>query len=271
MVQMQRMVSVAAIAVVAMAPTLVSAQQLSDQWQFRASVYGWLPDIGGKTTFPAGTGTSINVDSSTIIDSLKFAFMGTFEAQKGRWGAFTDVIYLDVGGSKSQTRDLTVGGVSLPAGVTADANLDLKGLVWTLAGSYRVATDPGATLDVLAGARLLDIEEKLGWQFSANIGGISPPPRTGSSEVSFDNWDAIIGVKGRLAFGANREWFVPYYLDVGTGESDLTWQGVAGIGYGFRWGELFAVWRYLDYKFKSDSKIEDVNFSGPAIGVAFRW
>lgn len=269
--QMQRMVSAAAMVVATLAPSVVSAQQPSDQWQFRASVYGWLPDIGGNTTFPAGTGTTINVDSSQIIDTLKFTFMGTFEAQKGRWGAFTDVIYLDVGGSKSGNRDLTIGGVALPTGISADASLDIKSWVWTLAGFYRIAADPGATLDVLAGARLLDIEQSLGWQFSADIGGVAPPPRTGSSVISADIWDGIVGVKGRLAFGANREWYVPYYLDVGTGNSDLTWQAVAGIGYAFRWGELFAVWRYLDYKLKSDSKIEDVNFSGPALGVAFRW
>ena len=75
---------------------------MSDQWQYRASIYGWFPDIGGKTTFPAGTGSSIGVDASQIIDGLKFTFMGTFEAQKGPWGVFTDVVYLDVGGSKSQ-------------------------------------------------------------------------------------------------------------------------------------------------------------------------
>jgi hypothetical protein len=126
-------------------------------------------------------------------------------------------------------------------------------------------------MDVFAGARLLDIKQKLGWDFSADIGGVSPPPRSGNSEASFNNWDAIIGVKGRVAFGANRAWYVPYYVDVGTGDSDLTWQAVSGIGYAFYWGELFAVWRYLDYNFKSGAKIEDVNFNGPAIGVAFRW
>jgi len=271
MVRIQRMASVAVLTIAAISPAIVAAQELSDQWKFRASIYGWLPVIGGSTTFPAGTGTSINVNADKIIDTLKFTFMGTFEAQKGRWGAFTDVIYLDVGGSKSQTRDLTVGNVTLPAGVTADAQLDIKAWVWTLAGTYRVVSDPGFTMDVLAGARLLDVEEKLGWQFSANLGGIAPPPRTGNSELKDNVWDGIIGVKGRLAFGADREWYVPYYVDVGTGDSDLTWQGVTGIGYAFRWGELFAVWRYLDYNLKSGSKIEDVNFNGPAIGVAFRW
>src|SRR5437899_6519742 len=140
------MVGAAIATIAASVPVTAAAQELSDQWQFRASVYGWLPDIRGNTTFPAGSGSSINVDASQIIDSLKFTFMGTFEARKGAWGVFTDVIYLDVGGSKSKTRDLTVDGHPIPVGVTADASLDLKSLIWTLVGSYRVVTDPVATL-----------------------------------------------------------------------------------------------------------------------------
>ena len=64
---------------------------------------------------------------------------------------------------------------------------------------------------------------------------------------------------------------MPYYLDVGTGDSDLTWQGIAGIGYAFGWGETVAAWRYLDYDLDSGSPVADINFSGPAIGVVFRW
>jgi len=255
----------------ALLPGAAFAQQRPDDWQFRAIIYGYLPDIGGKTTFPAGTGSSINVDASTIISNLKFTFMGSLEAQKGKWGAFTDILYLDVGGSKSDTRDLTIGRVELPAGVTANASLDIKGTVWTLAGNYRVLATPEASFDVFAGARLLSVKETLGWEFSANIGPVVGPGRQGNSEAKVDNWDGIIGAKGRLSFGAEREWFVPYYVDVGTGDSDLTWQGIAGIGYAFKWGEVIAAWRYLDYDFKSDKKLESLNFNGPAIGVAFRW
>jgi hypothetical protein len=262
----------AALTAVALgAPIAAQAQQSADDWKFRASVYGWLPSIGGSTTFPAGTGSSINVDASQIIDSLKFTFMGTFEAQKGQWGVFTDVIYLDVGGSKSGTRDINVDGHPLPIGVSADANLDLKSLIWTLAGTYRVVTDPGMTMDVLAGARLIDIKQSLGWQFTADLGDGTFPARSGNSEVKVDKTDGIVGVKGRLAFGDDKQWFVPYYADVGTGQTELTWQAVGGLGYAFKWGEVFAVWRYLDYKFKSDAKIQDVNFNGPALGVAFHW
>ncbi len=52
--------------------------------------------------------------------------------------------------------------------------------------------------------------------------------------------------KGRLTFGDNREWFVPNYFDVGTGQTDLTWQAIGGLGYGFKWGEVIAVWRCPD-------------------------
>jgi hypothetical protein len=252
-------------------PGAASAQAPADDWQFRAMIYGYLPTIGGSTTFPAGTGSSISLNADTIISHLKFAFMGSLEAQKGRWGVFTDILYLNVGASKSGTRDLTIGGVELPASVSANASLDIKGTLWSLAGNYRVMATPESSFDAFAGARLLSVKERLGWEFSANIGPVVGPGQAGSSEVKLDNWDGIVGVKGRFNFGPNREWFVPYYVDVGTGDSNFTWQAIGGIGYAFSWGEVVAAWRHLDYNFKSGRKIEGVNFHGPAVGVAFRW
>jgi hypothetical protein len=40
-----------------------------------------------------------------------------------------------------------------------------------------------------------------------------------------------VGVKGRYTFGDDGKWFVPFYLDVGTGQSQLTWQISSGLGY----------------------------------------
>jgi len=247
------------------------AQSTADDWKFHAIIYGYLPDIGGTTTFPAGTGSSINVDANTILDHLKFTFMGTFEAQKGKWGAFTDLMYLDVGGSKSNRRDISVGGIQLPAGVDSNLTLDVKGTIWTIAGEYRLDQTPNSTFDVFVGARYASLKQKLDYEFSADVGPITGPGRSGSTQAKISNWDGIVGAKGRLAFGDRREWFVPYYIDVGTGDSDLTWQAIAGLGYAFSWGEVLAVWRYLDYDFKSGKKIESINFNGPAIGVAFHW
>ena len=124
---------------------------------------------------------------------------------------------------------------------------------------------------VLGGARLLDLKEKFNYNFSAEVGPIVGPGRSGNTDASVSYWDAIVGVKGRFLFGDNRQWFVPYYADVGTGQSDLTWQVFGGLGYTYSWGSVLAGWRYLDYNFKSSAKIESVNLNGPMIGVAFNW
>jgi hypothetical protein len=254
-----------------LAPSSVMAQEILDEWQFAATIYGWFPDIGGNTEFRTGTGSSIDVDISTLLDHLKMTGQGSFEIQKGQWGAFTDLVYLDVGDSKSQTRGIEIGGQPLPGGLEASADFDLKSVIWTLAGSYRSLASPSATLDWHAGARLASFKQELSWEFTGSFGPITPPPRTGSREASVDQWDAIVGFKGRLAFGADHNWVMPFYFDVGAGDSDLTWQAMLSFGYAFGWGDLGVAWRYLDYDLKSDGPITDMNFNGPAIGATFRW
>jgi hypothetical protein len=247
------------------------AQAPVDDWQFRATIYGYFPDIGASAAFPAGPSTTIDVNANKLISHLKLAFMGSIEAQKGRWGAFTDVMYFNVGGSRSGVRDLAISGMPLPPRITADASLDIDAWVWTLAGNYRAVSAPEMNVDVFAGARMLDVDSRLGWNFSADFGPFVGPGRQGSADAKLTNWDGVVGAKGRLNFGESREWFVPYYVDVGTGDSDLTWQGIAGIGYAFKWGEVIAAWRYLKYDFKSNQKLENLTFNGPAVGVAFHW
>ena len=259
------------LGVAGLSPSCVLAQEIWDEWQFAATLYGWLPDIGGNTKVSAGDGRTIDVGVSTILDHLKMTAQGTFEIQKGHWGAFTDLVYLDVGDSQSQTRGLTLGGQPLPGSIEAAAEFDLKSVIWTLAGSYRSLASPAATLDWLAGARLVSIDQDLDWEFTGDFGPITPPPRTGNRSASADQWDAIVGLKGRFGFGADHNWVMPFYLDVGAGDSDLTWQAMLGFGYAFGWGDLGVAWRYLDYDLKSGGPIQDLNFNGPAVGVTFRW
>jgi hypothetical protein len=257
------------IAVLAAAP--LHAQENSNDWQFGMTVYGWLPDIRGETDFPLGGGGDIHVDISTILDHLKMTGMASFEMQKGRWGAFTDVVYLDVGEATSSTRQVSIGGVPIPATVTADLDFDLKTTIWTVAAKYRVVASEIATFDVLAGARLFHTNQDLDWEFSGNFGPVTPPPMTGNRGASADQWDAIIGAKGRFSFGPDGKWVVPYYFDLGAGDSDLTWQAVLGLTHAFGWADLGVAWRYLDYDLGSSGAIADMNFSGPAFGATFRW
>jgi hypothetical protein len=259
-------------ALAAATPVVSQAEGSSDDWTFSATIYGWLPSIDGNLSVPVETGgSSVGVDPSAILDALNFTFMGMFEADKGRWGAATDLIYLDLGGSKKKVRDFTVGDAALPGTATVNASLDITGWLWTLDGTYLVVDDPDHPVKLLAGARMFDMTTDLKWKLEGDISGVPLPGREGSGEASDTVWDAIVGVKGKVVFGDDRKWFVPYYLDVGTGDSDVTWQGMLGAGYAFDWGDLVAVWRYLDYNMPSGESIEDLNFSGAAIGATFHF
>ena len=74
-------------------------------------------------------------------------------------------------------------------------------------------------------------------------------------------------------FGNGGHWSLRYYADIGTGESDVTWQALLGLGYRFGWGDLFADYRHLDYEFGDTALLGDVAsaFSGPSIGATFRF
>lgn len=253
-------------------PRDVAAQStLSDEWKFRALVYFWGADINTRATFPGGNSADVTLSLKDLLNHLKMAGMGALEVQKGPWGAFTDVIYLNVGGAKATTRDGTIDGVHLPVGATLNTGGGIKAWVWTTAGSYRVQSSPDLEMDVFGGARLLSLEPTLNYSFNVDVGPFSGPGRSGSRTVKANDWDAVIGTKGRIAVGSNREWFVPYYVDIGTGDSDLTWQASAGLGYKFSWGDLILTYRYLDYNFKSSSKVDSMTMKGPWLGAAFSW
>ena len=127
------------------------------------------------------------------------------------------------------------------------------------------------SLDAIAGARLLDLQEDARWNFNGDIASLPLPGRSGSGQAEDSDWDAIVGVRGRATFGAERNWFVPYYLDVGTGDSDFTWQARIGLGYSFESLDVLGVWRYLDYDLGDSTPIESIDFNGPALGVTFRF
>jgi hypothetical protein len=257
-----------AIGLCGLASVAAQAQAANEKWQWELGIYGWFPAIGGTTSFPSGaSGPSIDVSASDVLDALKMTFMGQAEVRNGRWGAWTDLVYADLGGTTSGSRDFTVDG--RPVNATAGLTLDVKSTVWTLAGLYNLSSTRENTTDLLFGARMLNLKETLNWSLSNSIPEL--PTRSGEASVDGTNWDAIVGLKGRYYLGAERKWFLPYYVDVGGGQSKLTWQVNAGVGYAFDWGAVVATWRYLDYDFKSGDALQSMSMNGLLIGVAFQF
>jgi len=230
-----------------------------DQWQYSAAIYLWGADVGGTTV----RGSEVEVGFSDIVDNLKMAFMGSFAARKNNWSFLTDAIYLDLGVVRSADLSIPVGGNILP--VTTSVSLDLEALVLHFVGGYSLYSEGKSRLDLIGGARYLDLDTSMFLELQS-LG----PGQSRTISDSLTTWDGIVGLKGHASLG--ERWFLPYYVDIGAGDSKLTWQATAGIGYraGKVW-DLALVYRHLEWDFDSTLLIDDVNFSGPTLGVIFRW
>ena len=246
----------------------------ADKWTFAVRPYLWVPGISGtlKYDIPPSGGGGASVDlSSYILQNLNFALMLSAEARKGEWSILTDVVYLDVESDNSKVKSVSFTGpggrIEISAGADLGTKVKLTGFEWELAGAYTVARGRNSSLDVLVGFRYLGIEAKTDWQLSDNVSTFA---RSGSVSDRVDLWDGIVGIRGYVGLGESK-WAIPYYLDVGTGTSAWTWQGVAGIEYRYHWGELQLLYRYLYYDLKGDKLLQNVSLSGPAIGVNFRF
>jgi hypothetical protein len=265
-----------------LAPVHANAQAAADKWNFSIMPYLWLPSMNATLRYgpPAAGGASpnVSVDSDALLAALDMAFMINAEARKGRWLIATDVIYLDLSSDNSAVKSIDFNPGSGPVNISNTAldtgtKTNLKGTLWTLVGGYAAVQDPRATLDIIGGFRYFDLKATTDWQLSATVsgpGGTQTFARTGSVTKSGELWDAIVGVKGRVKLGEGN-WFMPYYLDVGAGDSTLTWQGVLGAGYAFKWGEVLLAYRYLSYEQGGNKLIENLSFGGLGLGVNFRF
>ncbi len=239
-----------------------------DQWAFTVTPYLWLPNINGTLKFQLpnlNASAGVETGPNDYLENLDFTLMISGEARKGKWSIFTDVIYLDFSDENSKVRSFD--GALVDASIDLGTQSSLSGGVWTLVGGYAAVQEPGATLDVIGGFRYLDIEASADWTLSGPL-GILPP--AGSVSQGDALWDAIVGVRGRVKLG-DGNWSMPYYADIGSGQSSFTWQAMAGVAYSWNWGDLGLVYRHLSYDMDDNKLLQDVEFSGPALGATFRF
>lgn len=241
----------------------------AEPWQFSVTAYAYLPSLSGTAYFPAAaSGANFTLNQSELIDRLKMTFMGAFDARRGRWGVFTDVLYLDLGRRNTNIHDFTIGGIGIPASTSSDVSIDMKSWIVNAVGEYRALGQDESTLDVVAGLRYLYVKERLEWSFSGSLGNLPEAARAGNVEISNNNYNAIVGVKGHVQ--GDGGWRMPYYIDVGTGSSQFTWQGALGLAYVFNWGQLSLLYRYIDFRIGS-STLKDLTIAGPIVGATFSW
>ena len=62
-----------------------------------------------------------------------------------------------------------------------------------------------------------------------------------------------------------------FSLDIGAGDSDLTWQASVGIAYKLDWGDIIGTYRYIHYDKDDSLLVNDFDLYGPKIGVVFHF
>ena len=222
-----------------------------DNWHLTGELYLWGASVDGRTRL----GGNVEVSIGDLLDNLDMAFMGGLEARKGKWSLIGDLIYLDVSADKT-------GSLTDQELVTFTADANVEGWVSNLLAGYRLADTGAGYADIVFGARYLDLDTSL--KVSANVA--SPPPDL-SFAAGENFWDAVAGFRGGI--GLPGSFYVPYYVDIGAGQSDLTWQVIVGVGWRPKWGEVTLAYRHIEWDFDKGSAVTDINFSGP--GVSFRY
>jgi len=262
---------VIAATTLALAGALSAAPSEADDWQFAVTPYVWLPNIEGTGDFatpPDGEGRpDVEVGPVDYLERLEFALMLAGEARKGNWSLRTDLVYVDFGHQHSSVRSVTGPGGVVEFPVNTGTTTSLDGLEWQGTLGYVLVSSPHVSFEILGGFRYLDIRFDLDWEFDAPLNLL---PQSGHSSQDVTLWDAIVGAHGRFTFG-DGHWFIPYHVDIGAGDSDLTWQLLTGVGYAFSWGDLLLDYRHLEYDQKHGDLLQGMRLSGPAVGVAFRF
>jgi len=273
----------AILALLTMGVTPASADE-SDDWTVQLTPYLWLPTIDGslKYSLPPGSGGSpeISVGPTDWLELLNAGLLLSGSATKGKFGLYGDVVYLSLT-SKNDGRVLsvddtvTVPGTRIPIPVNASLNLntrsDLDGLQLSVAGGYQFVESEGSAAVVFAGVRYFDVDVSSSWDLTAEItvpgtGVVLPAQGQIGKDVGLV--DGIIGVRGFNRVGQGK-WTALYYLDVGTGDSDLTWNAMAGLSYEYGWGEMLLAYRHLEYDQSDNKLLQDFSFSGPGFGARF--
>ena len=224
-----------ALATLALLSTEQEARAES-RWQLTAIAYGWLSDLKGDINTSEGTQpVAVDLSSFEVLDHLKFAAFGGFEARKGRLILASDLTYAHIGASSGiEIRDVDL----------LDAEFDGSAFTATLLGGYRIA-EGKVDVDLLVGARLVVSDSDL---------VLSGPLRTVEGDIT-ETWiDPIIAAQVGVPLSSRTS--VNIYGDFGGGSSDLTWQGIAGVRLRLsnHW-QLEAGWRYYAVDYDKESFI----------------
>ena len=226
-----------------------SSDSGSDELEIAFTPYLWMPSIKGDIAIPRSQDEAeIDRSFSDILGDLKFAFMGTLDAEYRRVIVHTDVMYLSLGAN--------VDRVDSP--IFSEGEFDAKILVATGALGYRVIDRGPMFVDIYVGARLVSLDVDL---------ALEGPLQTRGASASPSNVSPLFGGKAR--FPLSDRWALALQGDIGF-DSDVKWQLAGTVQYqlGNHW-RAGVGYRHLALHHDADESEFDIALSGPLIAFTY--
>lgn len=275
----------AAAALIAIGASSGAAAQstgLKAGWSFELTPYAWLPTVGADLRYPLPSGlggtADVRADPGDYTSDLNAAVAFAASVRYDRFSVVTDFMYVSASAGSSRVDVVDIAGVGrnpISSDVSLGVDSTLKTTLWTLAGGYTLASGPWGHVDALAGFRYLGIDSTTNYNLAIRL--VGPRGNAGPSfggagrlSASDDIWDGIVGLRGRLRLGEGG-FFLPYYIDIGTGDSNLTWQALAGVGYQTGPVGVSLGWRYMSYDQGGSTVVQNMTMSGAFLAVNFNF
>lgn len=220
-------------------------------WEYTATLYGWFPGINTTVETPIGE-IEADVDFDEVLETLDLAFLGAFEARKGRLSLIGDLQFFDVSAETERA-----------PGAFTRAEVDSQLVIFSAYATYALIDSDDLRFDVGGGLRYngSSVEAQL-----VEEGGASGP----SFEDDGGWTDLLLAARVRRQFSDN--WYGTGYADVGgfgiEDSSELTWQVSAGLGYEFNdtWS-MVGGYRHYSVEHGEDLVTTTIEVSGPFLGV----
>jgi hypothetical protein len=140
---------------------------------------------------------------------------------------------------------------------------------WRVLGAqYHPGTAPASAFNVAGEAFPSERLVRLRCGFGGDSGLPTDRPRAIEGDELLRNSDALLRAEVRLTLV--NEWHGFVHADIGAADSEVRWQGLAGLHH--RLGvDLLGGWRHVTYHFSPGRGFDSLEFKGPFLGAALAW
>lgn len=129
---------------------------LKDELHFTVTPYLWAAGISGSVSHNNTQLAHTHISSDKVLSNLSVGGMIDGEAHYGRYGLLGNAVFAKLSNQSSKSADLQNGLTA-----TVDSNASSWLGVYTLAGTYTAYTSKSLYIDLLAGARWLNLNAKV--------------------------------------------------------------------------------------------------------------